>query len=59
MTKQQDPPDDCSRPMSPAVPRRPYARPRLLEYGSVSKLTQGTNTKQSDAPSAGWKKNCL
>ena len=38
---------------------RAYSKPRLIEYGSVSKLTQGTRTKQSDTPAAGFKKACL
>jgi hypothetical protein len=40
--------------------KRGYSRPTLIEYGSVAKLTQGTLTRQSDAPTAGFKKsNCL
>ena len=40
--------------------KRPYSRPTLIEYGSVAKLTQGTLTRQSDAPTAGFKmSNCL
>ena len=36
-----------------AAPRkRPYAPPRLTEYGSVAKLTQGTRTTQQDSPGA-------
>ena len=36
-----------------AAPRkRPYAPPRLTEYGSVAKLTQGTRTSQQDSPGA-------
>ena len=36
-----------------AEPRkRPYAPPRLTEYGSVAKLTQGTRTNQQDSPGA-------
>jgi hypothetical protein len=36
----------------PAPRRRPYAPPRLTEYGSVAKLTQGTRTTQQDSPGA-------
>jgi len=32
--------------------KRPYAPPRLTEYGSVAKLTQGTRTNQQDGPGA-------
>lgn len=36
-----------------AAPRkRPYVPPRLTEYGSVAKLTQGTRTSQQDSPGA-------
>ena len=37
-------------------PRRPYATPRLIEYGSVAKLTQGTLTRQADSSGAGFRK---
>lgn len=30
--------------------KRPYSAPRLTEYGSVAKLTQGTLTLQNDSP---------
>lgn len=36
----------------PARGKRPYASPRLTEYGSVAKLTQGTRTNQQDGPGA-------
>ena len=39
-------------PVSPARGKRPYAQPRLTEYGSVAKLTQGTRTNQQDSPGA-------
>ena len=39
--------------------KRPYAQPKLIEYGSVAKLTQGTRTKQADTPAAGFKRVCL
>lgn len=41
------------------APRRPYATPHLIEYGSVTKLTQGTRTTGGDAPGAGFKMACL
>jgi hypothetical protein len=41
--------------------KRPYSTPRLTEYGSVAKLTQGTLTLQNDSPAGtSWKmKSCL
>jgi hypothetical protein len=39
--------------------KRPYSKPRLIEYGSVAKLTRGTMTKQADTPAAGFKMVCL
>jgi hypothetical protein len=35
--------------------RRAYSSPKLIEYGSVSKLTRGTMTKQGDAPTGGFR----
>ena len=55
-------PDDVSRvpePRGSAQTKRAYAKPRLIEYGSVAKLTQGTMTKQADTPAAGFKMVCL
>ena len=37
-----------------AAGRRPYTSPRLIEYGSVAKLTRGSRSIQSDAPKAGF-----
>ena len=49
-----------SAPKSDAAqPKRPYTKPRLIEYGSVAKLTQGTRTKQADTPAAGFRRVCL
>ena len=36
--------------------KRPYTTPKLVEYGSVTQLTAGSLSKQSDAPAAGFKK---
>lgn len=42
-----------NKPSDGAAPgKRPYAPPRLTEYGSVAKLTQGTRTNQQDSPGA-------
>lgn len=58
--------DPAKRPLQggPAEPpkhagKRPYSKPRLTEYGSVAKLTQGTRTRSSDSPAAGFKMTCL
>lgn len=39
---------DEAKPPTPA-PRKPYEPPRLVEYGSITKLTQGTLTILNDA----------
>jgi hypothetical protein len=55
-------PDDLSRvpePPGSAPTKRAYAKPQLIEYGSIAKLTQGTMTKQADTPAAGFKMVCL
>lgn len=39
--------------------KRPYRKPRLIEYGSVAKLTQGTATYSSDGPGGGFKMTCF
>jgi len=40
--------------------KRRYETPRLTEYGSVAKLTQGTLTNQNDSPAGtSWKRACL
>jgi hypothetical protein len=49
--KVNEPKED--KPAAGSAPRkRPYATPRLTEYGSVAKLTQGTRTNQQDGPGA-------
>ena len=40
-------------------PKRAYSTPRLVEYGSIAKLTQGTRTNGFDAAGGGHSKNCL
>jgi len=48
------------RPKDAPSRKRPYSTPRLTEYGSVAKLTQGTLTNQNDSPAGTtWKKSCL
>jgi hypothetical protein len=48
----------------PGIPERPsrraYSSPRLIEYGSVAKLTRGSRSVSSDFPQSGFaKKDCL
>ena len=52
---------DATTPNDPPGRKRPYSTPRLTEYGSVAKLTQGTLTVQNDGPAGNsWKKaSCL
>ncbi len=38
---------DKKRPQ--ATERKTYASPRLIDYGPVSKLTQGTSTRSVDS----------
>ena len=45
-------PDTSTQPRE----RRPYSSPRLIEYGSVTQLTAGSLSRQSDAPFSGFKK---
>ena len=53
------PDDPARRERSAPAPRRPYTKPKLTEYGSIAKLTQGTRTNQSDGVGGGFKMNCL
>ncbi|HEX2446515.1 MAG TPA: hypothetical protein VHJ77_21380 [Vicinamibacterales bacterium] len=39
--------------------RRPYRSPTLTCYGSVAKLTQGTNTVNNDGAMGGMMMVCL
>jgi len=43
---------------APRERKRPYAAPRLTEYGSVAKLTQGGGSLQADGGST-FKMVCL
>jgi hypothetical protein len=52
MTKELEtaPEPGSDRPApQPAAPRKPYASPRLQEWGSVTELTRGTGAGFSDA----------
>ena len=40
---------DASSTRPPAPPRKSYATPRLVTYGRVEQLTQGTGTKAADS----------
>jgi len=51
---------DSSTPKDGPSRKRPYTAPRLTEYGSVAKLTQGTLTNQNDSPAGtSWRMSCL
>ncbi len=39
--------------------KKPYATPRLIEYGSIAKLTQGTLTVGADSGPQGKNSQCL
>lgn len=50
-------PDAARQPPSEQHHRkRPYSRPTLTEYGSVSKLTQGSRTLNADGSSGGFRR---
>lgn len=59
MTQQRE------RPPAPAdnkrgTKKRAYTSPKLIEYGSVAKLTRGTRSIQADLTGGGFaKKSCL
>jgi hypothetical protein len=50
--------DDRGRALTPREAKRPYTTPRLTEYGSVAKLTQGFGSLQADGGST-FKRTCL
>jgi hypothetical protein len=43
----------------PSRRKRPYIAPRLTEYGSVAKLTQGGGSRISDGGSTEKRSSCL
>lgn len=57
MNKEQPAPDARNPPQRGS--RRPYHQPVLTEYGSVTKLTQGSLTLQADGSSGGFRMSCL
>ncbi len=42
-----------------SAPKKPYAAPRLVAYGSVTKLTQGGSGSGADGGQPGMSKHCL
>lgn len=51
---------DATRDATAGAPKRAYSTPKLIEYGSVAKLTRGTRSVQADATGGGFaKKTCL
>jgi hypothetical protein len=51
---QQD--HSSARPEPPAA-RKPYAPPRLTEYGTVESLTAGNRSRQQDGGSGGFRRS--
>ncbi len=39
--------------------KKPYAAPRLIEYGTIAKLTQGLLTVGTDSGPQGMEQQCL
>jgi hypothetical protein len=50
-----------SQPVRAPRERRPYTTPRVIDYGSVAKLTRGSRSVGSDFPQAGFRRRsrCL
>ncbi len=59
----KDPPERATpAPEPPPAAPEPYEPPELVEYGSVTKLTQGTLSISNDGPGGGRRMtmmNCL
>lgn len=55
------PKDGTSIPQEshPEVIKKQYASPRLIEYGSLAKLTQGGSNKGADTGAGAFTKMCL
>jgi hypothetical protein len=58
MSSENEPPAPSDGSQAPKT-RRGYDSPKLVQYGSVARLTQGTLTTQSDGPKGGKKMKCL
>ena len=50
---------EASDPDGPQPPRKTYETPRLVSYGSISKLTQGSATVGNDGGSGMMNMLCL
>jgi hypothetical protein len=50
---------DSAQHPTPEGGKKPYERPRLIEYGSIAKLTQGSMTVGADSGPAGMNPQCL
>ena len=64
MAQQERPPDQGARPARSDSAdvvrrRRAYRTPRVTEYGSVAKMTQGSLTVQNDFFMSGMRMMCL
>jgi hypothetical protein len=55
VSKENKPPAEEPSPRR----KRPYAAPRLTEYGSVAKLTQGGGSRLSDGGTTEKRATCL
>lgn len=53
--KEQSKPPEGRPPSAPREGKRPYSKPIITEYGSVSRLTQGSRTNQADGGSGGFR----
>lgn len=56
MDERKDAPGERNEGPQTGSARRPYTTPKLIEYGSVTQLTAGSLSRQSDAPFSGFKK---
>jgi hypothetical protein len=43
-------PREEPRPKAEEKARKPYAKPQLVEYGPVERLTRGINSVRADGP---------
>ena len=64
MTQRRDEgrkPHPCrpSQPAGEAAPRKPYVPPALVEYGTIAKLTQGSQTRSNDGSNTRKLMSCL
>lgn len=51
--------DDAKDTAAREDPKKPYTEPRLIEYGSVAKLTQSGSGNKNDGGGGGMMRVCL